>query len=55
MNELDLANIIREFLEHEYSAYTDLCGEDDNVNTIPCKKALDATLRLIEIIKEKQC
>ena len=28
-------------LEKEYAAYVDCCGEDDEINTLPTKRALE--------------
>ena len=40
---------IIDFLEAEYAAMVDCCGEDDETNTIPCKEALNAAK---EVAKE---
>lgn len=40
MNEL--INIVITYLEGQVEATRDLCGEDDEINYLPAKKALDA-------------
>lgn len=44
-NRADIEIVIA-FLEQEYLSYIDNCGIDDEINVIPCKKALAAAKRL---------
>ncbi len=43
---------VRDFLNEIYKACEDMCGEDDDVNTIPAKNALSDVTKAIEIIEK---
>lgn len=49
MNEL-IETIIT-YLETEYQGFVDVCGEDDNINTLPCYEALEAARELKKMMK----
>jgi transcriptional regulator with XRE-family HTH domain len=44
-NRADIETIIA-FLEQEYMSYIDNCGINDEINVMPCKKALNAAKRI---------
>lgn len=46
-----LDNVI-DYLKDQYKGYTDCCGEDDDVNVAPCRKALEEAMKIKKEIKK---
>lgn len=54
MDELQLKEKMQkivEYLEYEVKAYADTCGEDDDVNYKPAKKALDLASEVLAYLE----
>lgn len=49
---LDLALDVRDYLSVHVEACVDTCGEDDDINTLPAKKALENIEKLIQTITD---
>lgn len=48
---LEKAYRIRDYLKELYESFSDLCREEDEVNSLPCKEILNICDSLIEEIR----
>lgn len=54
MNEIIIrkARIIESYLLENYEGNVEICGEDDEINTIPAKRALNAVRDVLAYLEQ---
>lgn len=49
---MESIEFLRNYLENELAIYVEHCGEDDDVNVAPCRKALAELAKVEEELKK---